>query len=250
MKKSWIIAVFMSIFGLIIGTVGFSSYIKGGLVGFIYLVITIIDIVPRINTYNVALQRKKEGYQFMNNFLITLSVHRNIVHTYEITQKQFSSDLMHWTNDLEGMLVNEKLGQLSAYFQIKIYILFIDFLTIYEQEGGEVLQMAELLLTNIRREAAELTKYDLLYGRKMIEFILLWLMTFAILVTTRFSLGTMYFTMLTNALFQIILGGFFLVFIIATSILFRLMFKSKDWGNRYESVGTKIKKSWFQRKKN
>jgi len=251
MKNKYIIPVLLLVMGTFFGIIGFASYIKGLIVGGIYFLVAVGEIAPRINMYNVITHRQKTGYQFMNNFLITLSVHRNISDTYEIIEKQFSGELAQWMQNLEGVMVHEKISQLANYFQIDIYPLFIDFLQVYEHEGGEVLQMAEYLLTSIRQNTAQLTSYDALYGRKMMEFILLWLMTFAILLTTRFSLGAMYQTMLTSLTFQILLGCLFLLFISALVILMRVMFRKHNFqgDKQYGKMGAKIKKSWFQRKK-
>ncbi|MGI6713485.1 MAG: hypothetical protein ACOX3K_00215 [Bacilli bacterium] len=237
--------------GFIFGMLGFASWRIGLVIGGLYLFVGFFFVVPLVRQYQIRSSRQKSGYQFMNNFLLTLSVHRNIPHTYKILEKQFSPELRIWAKRIEGMLPQEKTAYLTHYFHIDIYHLFVDFLKVYEQEGGEVLTMGELLLGSIREQMRSLTRDEFLFARKIGEFSLLWGLTFVILLATRFSLGTMYQRMLNSALFLFLLSIFFLIFITALVAVIRAMFLAPidNKGRRHYEVVAKRQGSWFKRKK-
>lgn len=253
MKKPFFLAVILFAVGFVFSMLGFASWKIGLVVGGVYFVMAIIFIIPKLIQYQIRSARYKNGFQFMNNFLLTLSVHRNIPHTYEILEKQFSPELQNWSKRIEGMLPIEKIAYLSHYYHLEIYDLFVDFIKTYEQEGGEVLTMGELLLGSIREQSRSLTRDEFLYAKKISEFSVLWGLTFLILIATRFSLGDMYQRMLNNTLFLVLLGIFFLVFIVAFVLIIRAMFTistPSKGGRGYEKVVVQPQKSRSRRQKN
>jgi len=154
-------------------------------------------------------------YFFINSFIITLSVKESLDDAYEsgtrITNKNFNDEV----NELSSMALNDRLVYLRKYFNLAIYKMFLNVLNLYQDQGGDILTMSDCLMRETTRTEKSLTESISLGNRKLFEFGLLWLMSFAILLFLRFGISDFYIKMVQSYYFVGLLVGFFLVSLVS-----------------------------------
>lgn len=157
-------------------------------------------------------------YHFINSFIITLSVKESFDDAYEsatrLTNKNFSDEV----NELSSMPIENRIVYLRKYFNLAIYKMFLNVLKLYQDQGGDILAMSDSLMRETTRTEKSLTESVALGNRKLLEFGVLWLMSFAILLFLRFGISEFYEKMITNYMFIILLVGFFLVSLVSTHL--------------------------------
>ena len=164
-------------------------------------------------------------YHFINSFIITLSVKESLDDAYEsgirLDNKEFNEETMN----LENMPVYDRIVYLRKYFNLAVYKLFINVLDLYQDQGGNILNLSDALMRETTRTEKALADSTNLGERKLMEFIVLWLMTFAIMIFLRFGVSDFYIVMLKSPMFVALIILFFVVTLISIH-LFIVRFSS------------------------
>jgi len=158
----------------------------------IYLLITVLILLPRFKNYDETKNRYHECYHFINNFIITLSIKKSISGALETTVGSMNAEFIDMFNGLENMTENEKLDYLSSYFQFSDYSLFLEIISIWQEEGGDIISMSKYLISNIRHNEEYLIKTESISKRKYVEIGILWAISLSIIVVLRFALSEFY----------------------------------------------------------
>jgi hypothetical protein len=116
---------------------------------------------------------------------------------------------------IEHLAIRERIDYLNKYFRFDIYYMFLNILTLYEDQGGDILTMAETLLQEINRIEETMIVVRSLSIRRTMEFLILWFITLGIVIFVRFGLSSFYSRMLNG-----------LIVILMTSLLFTLLLVS------------------------
>lgn len=167
-----------------------------------------------IAKHTLMVHKKHECFQFVNSFIIALSVKKTLGNAYQTVVSQTSGPLLAEMNAIKHLTSNEALEYLLTYFESPSYGLFLNVIHLYEDQGGDILVMGEFLVNEIRRDEEKLTITEKMGQRKLMNFIVLWLMTLVILVFCRFGISGFYQQMLENQVFvwMIVFFLFFLLF--------------------------------------
>ena len=112
--------------------------------------------------------------------------------------------------DFRNMLYNlselseaEKVRYLNTtYFPFHVYRLFIEIIDIYEEEGGDILNMSKYLLQECRLNEEYINVTASYTHKKYLDFAVLWAISLAILVLLRFTL-TQFYVYIKNQIFFI-----------------------------------------------
>ena len=164
-------------------------------------------------------------YHFINSFIITLSVKESLDDAYEsgirLDNKEFNEETMN----LENMPVYDRIVYLRKYFNLAVYKMFINVLDLYQDQGGNILNLSDALMRETTRTEKALADSTNLGERKLMEFIVLWLMTFAIMIFLRFGVSDFYIVMLKSPMFVALIILFFVVTLISIH-LFIVRFSS------------------------
>jgi len=158
----------------------------------LYLVTTILLLLPKFKKYDIVKNRYHECYHFINNFIITLSIKKSISGALETTVGSMNSEFVDMFNGLENMSENEKLDYLATYFEFYDYSLFLQIVYIWQEEGGDIISMSKYLISNIRHNEEYLTKTESISKRKYVEIGILWTISLSIVVVLRFALSEFY----------------------------------------------------------
>lgn len=157
-------------------------------------------------------------YHFINSFIITLSVKESLDDAYEagirITNKNFNDE----TNELSSMALKDRVVYLRKYFNLALYKMFLNVLDLYQDQGGDILAMSDTLLREATRTEKSLSESIAIGNRKLFEFLILWLMSFAILLFLRFGISDFYTQMITSTTFLAFLLAFFFISLVSIHI--------------------------------
>ena len=158
----------------------------------LYMAVSLLVLMPMLKKYEIKLTRFHECYHFINNFIISLSIKKSISGALETTVNSMPPEFVDQYNSLENMSDDEKLNYLSTYFTFNVYQLFLQILTVWQDEGGDIIVMSKYLTTEIRNNEEYLSKCETLTKRKYVEIGVLWMLCLAILIFLRFALKDFY----------------------------------------------------------
>ena len=176
-------------------------------------------IYKKLLNHKTNSQKIHECYLFINNFLITLSIKGSLNPAFEATRTSISDEFSEFVSGIEEMNPQEKLQYLSKYFPFHIYQIFVDIITLWQDEGGDILEMSSHI-TNEMREIKEYVTYCQSVGRrKALEIGTLWLFSLAIVIVLRVSLTDFYGGLLKQPLFIGAICGLALLVLFSVFIL-------------------------------
>ena len=120
-------------------------------------------------------------------------------------------ELIMFTNELNELAYSERVIYLKNYFKLAIYKMFLNVLDIYQDQGGNILTMSDNLIRECSRTEKTLNDSSSLGIKHLVEFIVLWALSFAILLFMKFSLKDFYGKMLANPIFPPLIFCYFLI---------------------------------------
>jgi hypothetical protein len=206
----------------LLGLVGFISFlylVLNDLIITIVLVIPITFIIfyfmtPLIIKLKVKANNNDHLYFLVNTILNQLRTDKSLTIAFKSIVTFFPEELK---NSYETYGVNplEYLDLMRQYFNSIYYEIFYNMIKIYDSKGGDIEERSKVLLDAIafsKEVSSELIKTKL---RKLSEFIVMWLLSFLVLLYLRLGLTSYYLTLLnTNFIFAIVAN--FVLFIISS----------------------------------
>ncbi len=208
--------------------------IMSGSVALVYFLLLLIFASPKVATMQRKRRIRKECYRFMNSFVTTCSVTSSLSRAYEVScegSEGEEKEVMEACscNDIEG-----RLHELSSYFESQLYEVFLSIISIYEERGGDVLNLSSSLLEEATRIEEESDNREKVSQGKLFQYMTLWAMSLGIVGFLRFALSSFYDTLLASSTFTICLAIYF------GFLLFGLLFYCQAYTG--EKGGTKSKK--------
>lgn len=155
----------------------------------------------KLHTHIQITKKIQECYLFINNFLVTLSIKGSLVASFEATKSSISDDFTDFISGIEEMNPQEKLTYLSKYFSFHVYQIFVDIISLWQEEGGDILEMSSHIINEMREIKEYVTYCQSISRRRSLEIGTLWLFSLAIVVVLRLSLSDFYGDLLTQPLF-------------------------------------------------
>jgi hypothetical protein len=206
----------------LVGLIGFISFLY---LVFNDLVLTVVFIIPItfvifyfLTPLIIKIRAKANTndhlYFLVNTILNQLRTDKSLTTAFKSIVSFFPEELR---NSYETYGVNplEYLDLMRQYFNSTYYEIFYNMIKIYDSKGGDIEERSKVLLDAIafsKEVRSELIKTKL---RKLSEFIVMWLLSFLVLLYLRLGLTSYYLTLLnTNFIFAIIAN--FVLFIISS----------------------------------
>ncbi len=185
-----------------------TSNIFAGVGVFVSCVVFYFLVVYRkLSSHKNNVQKIHECYLFINNFLITLSIKGSLNAAFDSTKTSISDDYREYVASIEEMNPQEKLLYLNKYFPYHIFQIFTDIVFLWQDEGGDILDMSSHI-TNEMREIKEYVTYcQSVSRRKALEIGTLWFFTLAIAIALKLSLSDFYSGLLQQPIFIISIVG-------------------------------------------
>ena len=207
-----------------------NNYIVGGCCFLITLLYFVIFARQQFRKYQIKILRFRECYHFINNFIVSLSVKGSIPAAYDSTINSMPDSFISSIENIDAFSQKDKLEHLGKYFRFHVFSLFIDLINLYEEQGGNILDMSHYLLEETR-QAEEYISASATIGRKrIVEFVILWTLTISIMVFMRFALSQFFDTISKQLFYPIGIGGIILFAIVSIHIAISKMCKLKIKG--------------------
>ena len=180
----------------------------------IYAISSYVLFIPKLVKYEKVIQRFHECYHFINNFIISLSIKKTIGLALENVSLSMNTSFQEMFSSLQDMSDEEKIKYLNGnYFPFHLYQLFIQVISLYQEQGGDILKMSKYLLSDLRYNEEYVSKVQGQGVRKCVEIGVLWLICFAILGFVRFALKDFYASLKQQTIF-IVSIALFMVFVL------------------------------------
>ena len=218
MKKISIIFIFIGFMLAAFCYLSTNNLIYAALVAGIFVADYFLLMRKRFVHYFALIERVHNSYHFINSFVITLSVKESLEEAYQNGIRINNARLNAETEQLNEMSVIDRIKYLKDYFNLSIYLMFLNVVDLYQDQGGNILTMSDNLIKECTRTEKTLTETLTIGNKHLKEFIILWVMSIAILIFMRFSLKDFYLTMLKSSLFGMLLFVFFLICIVSINL--------------------------------
>lgn len=226
--------------GIIISIIfGAASFVASNniIVGVICLVLPLLYfiIVARVilKKHSTKIARFRECYHFINTFIVSLSVKNSVSSAYESTIESMPQEFISNIENIDSFSQHDKLEHLGKYFRFHVFSLFIDLVNLYEEQGGDILDMSHYLLEETRQIEEYISISQNIARKKIVEFAILWFLTIGIMVFMRFALSQ-FFETVSNQLFYPIGIGAIVLFAMASihiAIMKMTQIKIKGWND-------------------
>ena len=169
----------------------------------VYIIAGITLFTPSLEKYDIKVRKFHECYHFINNFVIALSIKKSIKGAIESAVNSMPLDFIELFEGLENMNDDDKLQYFSSYFPFYVYRLFLQIIFLWEEDGGDILQMSKYLISEVRSIEEYITKADNLSRHKYVEIAILWGFCAVIVIVLRFALKDFYSLIKEQILFNV-----------------------------------------------
>ena len=184
-----------------------------------------------VTKYQTKISRFRECYHFINNFIVSLSIKNSVSSALETTVEAMPEKNFVYSENVDAFSVKEKMQYFSNYFRFHVYSLFIDLINLYEEQGGNILDMSRYLLEETRQIEDYIFRCQNIARKRIVEFAILWVLTLVIMVVMRFSLSQFFANISKQIFFPIGIGAIILFALVSIHIAIMKMcnLKIKGW---------------------
>ena len=198
-----LIGLIVSIALFFICFISTENYISAAFVFVVSLLYFVIFANKVMKNKDEKKTRFMESFQFVNNFLISLSIKGHASGALASALESQNEETKELLNSLDSDDPMDKVRYLKNYFRFDVYYLFIDLVTLYNEEGGDILQMSSHLLNQIRELEEYIVNVERINKNTLIEFAILWTFSLTVLAILRFSLDDFFKYVVGNNFYQI-----------------------------------------------
>ena len=217
----------------------------------LYILFFFLYISPKRAKFKRNISRSYEAINFINNFIISLSVSCSLPKALENAKNSGSLNLKLQIESLSHLDVEKQIEYLYKYFEIPIYGVFINIIQQFVFNGGDILSISQLLIRDSRGIENRLNEFEQKSMRYFKELISSWGLSFLILGAIHISLANLYKEIYDLPSYPLLISVFFVLFLVNYAFLankiYDIGFISK--GDTYaKEVKEKIRKRKFRSK--
>jgi len=231
----------LSFIGIIVGVIfGAVTFFVTSSILFTMLIIALTVVyfsfilTPRYRKYKIRIEKYHECYNFINNFIISLSIKKSILGAFESVENSCSDDYLDVIDGIKELPEVEKIKYLNKYFPFHIYRLFCDVIILWSEEGGDILKLSNYVVNQSREYEDYLLYCKSVEKRKLFELITLWVFTIVIVVVLKVSLTGSLQKLLQNIIFQASIFGLFILVLVSIELIMSKIMKLEIKGWSYE----------------
>lgn len=210
-----IIVLVLSLISSAISFIATNNLIITGIVFVVILIDGLFVLRKKVIKSQNEFLKAEQCFYFINSFLITLSMQNSMRDAYQNALINIKEPLKSEAHKIEHLTVEERLHYLNKYFSFDVYQMFLNILEVYLNQGGDILVMSELLLKEVNRLQQHLLNHSSNIIQKVVELIILWLITFAIIIFMRFGISQFYHSLLNGQIAILMTISLFTLFLFA-----------------------------------
>ena len=157
----------------------------------------------QINKNEQKIHRYHQCFQFINSYLISLNVKGSLSAALESSYETADEATKEIIDSIKELSEEEKLSYLTKYFKFDLYHLFVDTISLWNEQGGDILRMSQHLVDQVRLKEEYLLTCESLNKSKTIEFVVLWAIALIILAALRFALSQFFDRISKTIIYQV-----------------------------------------------
>ena len=155
----------------------------------VYTAFFVLIARRQINKNEQKIHRYHQCFQFINSYLISLNVKGSLNAAMESSYETADEGTKEIIDSIKELSEQEKLSYLTKYFKFDLYHLFVDTVSLWSEQGGDILKMSHHLVDQVRLKEEYLLTCESLNKSKTVEFVVLWAIALVILAALRFALS-------------------------------------------------------------
>lgn len=183
-----------------ISTENFISTIIIGVISFAYFS---LFVSKKVKNKDEKIARFQNCYLFINNFLISLSIKGHVSGALASALETQNEETREIVNSIDSNDPMNKIIYLKKYFKFDAYYLFVDLISLFNEEGGDIIQMSSYLLNQIRESEDYIVNAERMSKSTLIEFAILWSFSLAILAILKFTLDDFFKYIVESTFYQV-----------------------------------------------
>ena len=173
----------------------------------------------QINRNQQKIHRYHQCFQFINSYLISLNVKGSLSAALESSYETADEGTKEIIDSIKDLSEQEKITYLSKYFKFDLYHLFVDMVSLWNEQGGDILDMSRHLVEQVRLKEEYLLTCESLNKSKTVEFVVLWTIALIILASLRFALSQFFDHISKTIIYQVAVVVVILFALLSTYIL-------------------------------
>ena len=188
---------------------------------------------PKIKKSKIKNERFHECYNFINTFIISLSIKKSIKAAFDDTVITMGESFQKTNESLSDLNYDEKLNYITTIYPFHIYSLFLNVVSLWTEEGGDILMMSTQLINETKNVEDYLISCERMARKKYVEFSVLWLLAIAILIFLKFALKDFYTQLKGQIFFPICISLIFVFILFSIHVLLNVTtsIELKGWTN-------------------
>ena len=156
-----------------------------------------------VNNSQQKIHRYHECYQFINSFIISLNVKGSLNSALQSSYDTADSGTREIIDSIKELTDEEKLAYLVKYFKFDLYRLFVDTVSLWNEQGGDIIKMSHHLIEQVRLKEEYLLACESINKSKSLEFVILWSIALMILAALRFALSQFFIRISQTIFYQV-----------------------------------------------
>ena len=197
-----------------------SENIFSSLLILVLTLLFLVFIVRRlIEKYQEKTRRYHQCYQFINSYLVSLSIKGSLSAARESSYDTADPQTKEILDSIKELDEEEKLSYLCKYFRFDLYRLFLDTVSLWNEQGGDILMMSQYLVNQVRLKEEYILACESKHKAKLMEFITLWSIALLILSSLRFALSQFYTYISKTIFYQVAVIVIFLFVLVSIYIM-------------------------------
>ena len=177
-------------------------------------------IIHKLNKLKSFRKSLSNFSHLANSLIMQLTVTPNATTSLNEISNFFSEDEKIILQNDE-LLVKEKLDSIEKYYNFPLYQVFKEIIYLYDTQGGNIIDMSMKLLGQIDSYIKNVEEIHLDNNKKISEVMVLWGFSFFALFYIKYILNSYYMLMIKEDTFKLMIGVFFLMFVVSLFILAR-----------------------------
>ena len=175
---------------------------------FLFSMVFFVFLVRRqIDKYREKTRRYHQCYQFINTYLVSLSIKGSMSAARESSYNTADASTKEILDSIKDFDENEKLSYLCKYFKFDLYRLFLDTVSLWNEQGGDILSMSQHLVNQVR-----LKEEYILFCESTHR-------TLLILISLRFALSQFFTHIVKTIFYQVSVVVIFLFLILSIYVM-------------------------------
>ena len=163
----------------------------------------VLIVRKQMNKSQLKIHRYHQCFQFINSFIVSLNIKGSMSAAMESAYETADDATREILDSIKETNEEEKISYLQKFFKFDLYRLFVDTVSLWNEQGGDILNMSRYLVDQVRLKEQYLINCQLIHKNKTTEFIVLWGITLSILGALRFSLSQFFSYISGTIIYQV-----------------------------------------------